>query len=184
MAIPTVHRAMASKIIEAASATIDFVVKSICSNPAPPGFTYNASWASRYEALVDLNVISPVGNDHLKNSPEHIDRYPACAFFIDEVIRQPEAEELATASLGIRIECQGETFAIGQLELHEIHHAIRSVLAIDKSLGGLTGRGGLVDYIVWSSMQDLSFFEDEMERPVVAANFFFMMKYTEVEIYQ
>jgi len=183
MTVPTTTKAKANRIISAASDQIKNVVYSICSDPAPAGYTFNADWLARYEAVSNLNVMTPVGidgSDLLDSTSEHTDRFPAIAFFIDEIQRQPEAEELVTASLGVRIECQGETFAIAQYEMHEIYQAIRSILALDKSLGHATGRGGIVDWNQWTSMQHLIFTEDEMRRPVVAASFFFEVKYRDV----
>jgi len=183
MTVPTTTRAKANKIIDAASDQIFNVVMSICSDPAPAGYTYNPDWADRYEAVSNLNVLTPTeqdGLDLLSARSEMTDRFPSIAFFIDEIMRQPESEELVTASLGVRIETMGETFAIAQYEMHEIYHAIRAILALDKSLGHATGRGGVVDWNQWTSMQHLLFTVDEMRRPVVAASFFFTVKYRDV----
>lgn len=178
-------KAKVNSVIEAASALINFVVLSIIEEPAPgdPARThdFNADWQVRYEAIKDLNVVTPRGDDHLEHSPEYVDRFPAIAFFVDEI--DNKGEELVKASLGLRIECQCETFAIGQYELHEIFHAIRSILHLDKSLGHTTGRGGVIDVLQWSSMRNLQFFEEDREQPIVAANFFFEIDYRDV-IYQ
>lgn len=176
-------KAKLNQVIEAASALVDHVVQSICKDPADPPFTYNPEWAARYEAIRDLNVVSAKGDDHLDAGTQHTDRFPAAMFFVDEIRRAPESEELAYASLGLRIECMGETFAIAQYELHEVFHAVRSILALDKSLGQTTGRGGVVEWNVWKTMQNLDFFVDDRRRPVVAASFFFECPYREV-IYQ
>lgn len=183
--IITDPKAKVNQIIEAASALVNYVVLSIIDDSAigDPARTHplNTDWQVRYEAIKDLNIVTPQGDDYLEHSPEYIDRFPAIAFFVDEI--DNKGDELVRASLGLRIECQCETFAIGQYELHEIFHAIRSILYLDKSLGHTTGRGGVIDVLEWLSMHNLHFFEEDKQQPVVAANFFFKISYRDV-IYQ
>ena len=56
-------KAKANEIIEAASELVDFVVLSIIDDPAigDPARTHvlNTDWQDRYEAIKDLNVITP-----------------------------------------------------------------------------------------------------------------------------
>jgi hypothetical protein len=170
-----------NEVIDAASDTIKTVVLAIAADPGDPIF--RADWLQRYPAIKDLNVISTDDVGDIEITPEFSDRYPAAFFYIDEVQRgEPNAEQLAIASLALRIECQGENFALAQREMFEVYNAIRSVFMSDRSLGHITGRGGVVEWIRWSSFAEPTFIITEMRKSVVGGSFFFEVALRDVLI--
>jgi hypothetical protein len=159
--IPATKKSKFNKIIEAANALVGRVVLSIIDDPPAPGvrqYPFNPLWASQYESIKDLNIVGPDSFTHLIDSPEFSDRRPAAAFFIDEVKPDgPLDNECYIGSLGLAIMVEGETMAIAQLELFEIFYSIRQALYSDRSLGHITERGGIIDDLVWSSMEGIEF---------------------------
>lgn len=173
-------------IIEAASDLIKHFVTSMLKEPGDPGYdSVFASWAIRYPYINDLHIMTATKSgaadaDHLEASEEFTDAFPAIAFFIDEVRPNPERmDECWIASLGCRIEVQGETFSIAQREIHEIHRCIRSIMHLDKSLGGITGRGGVVDVLKFSHFMNPEFLVDEKRKHIIAINYFYSVWFKE-----
>jgi hypothetical protein len=166
-------------IVEAASDTIKTVVLAIAD---PDDADHRADWLERYGAIVDLNILTASEVDeYLEVSWEHPDRYPYIAFFIDEVVPNPTAADNETfiASLGYQLGVQGETFAMVQREIFEIHHALRSILFHDKSLGEISGLGGVISVSRWIGFRKPRYGKDEMRKNIGEIEFYYEIGFTE-----
>jgi len=162
-----------NEIVEAASETLNEVVMAIVDDPPdvsinPRQRAFDPLWAGRYEAIKDLNVVTR--SRRLSDTSEYVDRYPMCGFFLMGVAPQPmpDGEEAFVASLGCLVAVEAETFTIGMYELYEIHYAIRSILNLDKSLGEISKRGGVVLDLIWRGMSDPSMDYETLQNPFIS----------------
>lgn len=175
-----------NQIIEAASGTIRFVNLAITADVADP--IHRADWLTRYPYLTDIHLLtatdSDEDSDHLSATAEYTDAYPALAFFVDEVRPNPAMtadghDEHFIGSLGAHVEVQGETFAIAQREMHEVQGCIRSILNLDRSLGGIQGRGGVIDTLKFSHFMEPKFLVDEMRKHITVLTYFYQVYFKE-----
>jgi len=169
-----------NKIIESAGNNLNVIVKEMNNQPTPhpPAIVSSDDFESRFEAIKDLNVISAMGEDHLETSPEFHDRYPFAAFFIDEVRKDGDNVHF-TASLGLRIEVQGETFAIAQREIHEIQNCCRSIMYMDRSFGEYGSRGGIIDNLEYQGYADASFLIDDRDNHILGLTQYYKLWFNE-----
>lgn len=176
-----------NQIIEAASGTIRFVNLAIAADPLDP--IYRADWVKRYPYIEDLHIMTPTesgaDSDHLSASMEYTDAYPALIFYIDEVRPNPAIkadghDEHFIGSLGAQVEVQGETFAIAQREMHEIQGCIRSILNLDRSLGNIQSRGGVIDVLKFSYFAEPMFLVDERQNHIIALTYFYQVFFKEM----
>ena len=184
MAVPLISRAKENQIIEAASALIQHVILAIAPDPPDRGrdVEYHAGWAKRFTAISDLNVITPTTEAEYLDSPlEQSDRWPYLGFVMQEKKRAPAeyGEETFHAILGALIGTWGETFPISQKEMHEIHHDVQTILYLDKSLGGITGKGGVIDVLRFFSFSDPIYDSVFMARPWLVIQFNYEIFYRE-----
>lgn len=175
-------------IILAASKWIQYVIHSIVDDPhdgtrASRGLQeFRADWLARYGSLKDLNIITATKYEEYLEAPqEQPDRYPFCGFVMEQVIRNPDedGEELFIGELGCIIGVRGETFPISMLEIHEIHKAINSLLYLNKSLGDVTGLGGVIDKIRYDNFQSPTYDKIEMRNPHVGIQFNYQIWFRE-----
>ena len=177
--LTTVTHSKINKIIESAGNNLRVIVNAMNNDPPHPPASVSADdFESRFESIKDLNIISAMGEDHLETSPEFEDRYPFAAFFIDEVARDGDDTHYK-ASLGLRIEVQGETFAIAQREIHEILNACRSVVLMDKSFGEYGARGGIVDTTRYAGYADASFLVNDLDEHIIGLTAYFETWFSE-----
>lgn len=193
--IPDILQSPLNHIVEAAGSTIRTVVNSITSNPAPSGYTYNADWAARFPALGDVEIVSATHeDDYLKASPEDPVHWPYVGFFIDEVLTSPQGTgdahtESYIGSLVSAIGVQGENWAMSQVEMFEIHSAIRSVLLSDQSLGRIKNErtvpfevGGVIDGIRYLGFNEPIMDKAELRVPFLAVNFNYQIYFSEATL--
>ena len=175
-------------IVLAASKWIRYVVRSICDDP-PDGTRasrdmeeFRADWLERYGSLKNLNVITATTYEEYLSAPqEQADRFPFCGFVIESVFRDTEqySEETFSAELGCILGVKGETFPIAMLEIHEIHKAINSLLYLNKSLGDVTGLGGVIDKIRFDNFRDPAYDKLSMQNPLVGIQFNYQIWFRE-----
>jgi len=184
MAVPDTSRAKENLIIEAASNLIQHVILAMA--PDPPDrmrdVEYHSGWAERFQAIRDLNVITPtMAAEYLEAPLERADRWPYVGFVMTEKRRDSDkyGEETFHAILSAIIGVWGETFPISQKEIHEIHHDINSILHLDKSLGGIAGEGGVIDVLRFFNFADPIFDSVFMERPWLVIQFNYEIWYRE-----
>lgn len=176
-------------IIEAASGLIKFVNLAIAADVGDP--LHNADWLVRYPYIKDLHIVtateSDADSDHLSASMAYTDAYPALGFYVDEIRPNPAMtadghDEHFFGSLGARVEVVGETFAIAQREMHEIQGCIRSILNLDRSLGNIQGRGGVIDVLKFSHFAEPIFLPTEERETMMALTYFYKVFFKEVVI--
>jgi hypothetical protein len=103
-------------------------------------------------------------------------------FFIDGLILDPldTSEETIEGSLGCMVAVEAETFTRSQIEILEIHKAIKSILHLDQSLGSIMKTGGLVKIIRWTGYRNPIMDVNEMREPFIAMVFYYRIKFTEM----
>lgn len=181
MLVQTTHSKI-NKIIEAAGNNIRVIVDLMNPESEPtgtvPATLSGDDFETRFECIKDLNIVSAMGSDHLETSPEFADRYPFAAIFIDEV-RSEGGPVHFRGSLGVRVEVQGETFAVAQREIHEIMNAIRSIIFMDQSFGEYGSRGGVIDVLEYSGFADASFLVDDLDNHILGLTQYYVIHFSE-----
>lgn len=173
-------------IVEAAGNLVETVVAAIAVDASDPN--YNAAWAARYPSLVDLNVVTAKSAARREDTIEKIDRWPWCGFIIDEVIPSPEesADQHFLGNFLCIIGVESEVFSMALQEIYEIHHHVRSLLLLDKSLGSIGGiagtwtAGGVIDHIRWKRFVIPEYDELAMRIPTLIIQSVYEIAFKEV----